>query len=98
MPVASKLTDVRLVNNSLKTMLSEARREYWMMVCMVLVNIPLLYCLNKDWYDALMNTVFGKVVLERSVVLTSDQRIAPFLKDTVLDLILQIASVVALRR
>ena len=44
-------------------MLSEARREYFMMVCMVLANIPLLYCLNKDWYDALMNTVFGKVVL-----------------------------------
>ena len=63
MPVVSKLTDVRLVNNSLKTMLSEARREYFMMVCMVLANIPLLYCLNKDWYDALMNTVFGKVVL-----------------------------------
>ena len=63
MPVVSKLTDVRLVNNSLKTMLSEARREYFMMVCMVLANIPLLYCLNKDWYDALMNTVFGKIVL-----------------------------------
>ncbi len=63
MPVVSKLTDVRLVNNSLKTMLSETRREYWMMVCMVLANIPLLYCLNKDWYDALMNTMFGKVVL-----------------------------------
>ncbi len=63
MPVVSKLTDVRLVNNSLKTMLSEARREYWMMVCMVLANIPLLYCLNKDWYDALMNTIFGKIVL-----------------------------------
>ena len=63
MPVVSKLTDVRLVNNQLKTMLSEARREYFMMVCMVLANIPLLYCLNKDWYDALMNTVFGKVVL-----------------------------------
>lgn len=63
MPVVSKLTDVRLVNNSLKTMLSETRREYWMMVCMVLGNIPLLYCLNRDWYDALMNTMFGKVVL-----------------------------------
>ena len=63
MPVVSKLTDVRLVNNQLKTMLSEARREYFMMVCMVLANIPLLYCLNKDWYDALMNTVFGKIVL-----------------------------------
>ena len=63
MPVVSKLTDVRIVNNSLKTMLSEARREYYMMVCMVLANIPLLYCLNRDWYDALMNTVFGKIVL-----------------------------------
>lgn len=63
MSVVSKLTDVRLVNNSLKTMLSETRREYWMMVCMVLGNIPLLYCLNRDWYDALMNTMFGKVVL-----------------------------------
>lgn len=29
MPVVSRLTDVRLVNNQLKTMLSEARREYF---------------------------------------------------------------------
>ena len=68
MPVVSKLTDVRLVNNSLKTMLSETRREYWMMVCMVVANIPLLYCINRDWYDALMNTTFGKVVLAISGV------------------------------
>lgn len=68
MPVVSKLTDVRLVNNSLKTMLAETRREYWMMVLMVVGNIPLLYCLNRDWYDALMNTVFGKIVLAISGV------------------------------
>ena len=63
MPVVSKLTDVRLVNNSLKTMLAETRREYWMMVAMVLANIPLLYCINKDWYDALMYTTVGKAVI-----------------------------------
>ena len=63
MPVVSKLTDVRLVNNSLKTMLAETRREYYIMVAMVLGNIPHLYCLNKDWYDALMFTTFGKIVL-----------------------------------
>ena len=63
LPIVAKLTDVRLVNNSLKTKMSEARREYSMMVCMVLANIPLLYCLNKDWYDALMHTPFGKIVL-----------------------------------
>ncbi|MBQ6614321.1 MAG: hypothetical protein IIX18_03275, partial [Clostridia bacterium] len=63
MPVVSKLTDVRLVNNALKTMLAEARRDYWIMVMMVLGNVPLLYSLNKDWYNALMHTVFGKIVL-----------------------------------
>ena len=63
MPVVSKLTDVRLVNNSLKTMLAETRREYWMMVAMVLANIPLLYCINKDWYDVLMYTTIGKAVI-----------------------------------
>ena len=68
MPVVSKLTDVRLVNNSLKTMLAETRREYWMMVFMVVGNIPLLYCLNRDWYDALMHTVFGKIILAISGV------------------------------
>ena len=68
MPVVSKLTDVRLVNNSLKTMLAETRREYWMMVLRVGGNVPLLYCLNRDLYDALMNTVFGKIVLAISGV------------------------------
>lgn len=63
MPIAKKLTEERLVNNSLKTMLAEARREYWMMVALVLANIPLLYCINRSWYDALMNTTFGKIVL-----------------------------------
>lgn len=63
MPVASKLTDIRLVNNSLKTMLENSRREYFTMVIMVLANIPILYILNKEWYNALMHTTFGKIVL-----------------------------------
>ena len=48
-PVVSKLTDVRIVNSELKTMLSPARNEYWFMVALVVGNIPLLYLLNKDW-------------------------------------------------
>ena len=63
MQVVSKLTDIRLVNSSLKTMISENRREYYVMVCMVLGNIPLLRLINKDWYDALMYSTVGKLVL-----------------------------------
>lgn len=63
MPIVSKLTDVRIVNNEIKGMLVAARTEYFMMAAMVVGNIPLLYFLNQDWYAALMDTTPGKIVL-----------------------------------
>lgn len=63
MTTVSKLTDVRLANSQVKGMLTAARTEYCMMAAMVVGNIPLLYLLNKDWYNALMNTLPGKVTL-----------------------------------
>lgn len=63
MPVVAKLTDVRIVNNDLKTMLGEVRREYYMIAGMLVANIPILYVINKDWYAALMYTTLGKIVL-----------------------------------
>ena len=63
LPVVSKLTDVRIVNNELKTMLYEPRKEYCSMVAMVVGNIPLLYMLNKDWFYTLMTTIPGKIVV-----------------------------------
>lgn len=63
MPVVAKLTDVRLANNEIKGLLFAARTEYFMMAGMVVANIPLLYVLNKDWYNALMYTMLGKIVM-----------------------------------
>lgn len=63
MPIVTKLTDVRIINNEIKGMLSSARIEYYMMTGMVVGNIPLLYFLNKDWFNALMFTTLGKLVL-----------------------------------
>ena len=63
MPVVAKLTDVRLANNEIKGLLFAARSEYFMMAGMVVANIPLLYVLNKDWYNALMYTMLGKIVM-----------------------------------
>ena len=63
LPVVSKLTDVRIVNNELKGMLAAARNEYWVMVALVVGNIPLLYVLNKDWFHTLIYETSGKVVL-----------------------------------
>lgn len=63
MPVVSKLTDVRLANSEIKGTLTSSRTEYWMMVMLVVANIPLLYMLNQDWYAALMYTIWGKITL-----------------------------------
>lgn len=63
LPIVAKLTDVRIVNNELKTVLGEVRKEYWMMVCLVIGNIPILYMLNYSWFEALMFTLPGKIVL-----------------------------------
>lgn len=60
--VVAKLSDVRLVNSELKTMLSSVRNEYWVMVALVVGNVPLLYFLNKDWYHTLLFTLGGKFV------------------------------------
>lgn len=62
-PVVAKLTDVRIVNNELKTMLTSVRNEYWMMVVLVAGNIPLLYFLNRDWFNTLLFQTPGKIVL-----------------------------------
>lgn len=63
LPIVAKLTDVRIVNSELKTMLSSVRNEYWMMVALVAGNIPLLYFLNRNWFETLMFTTSGKIVL-----------------------------------
>ena len=63
MAVVNKLSDIRIVNNELKTMLYEPKREFWTMVALIVGNIPLLYVLNKDWYNTLMHTTPGKIVL-----------------------------------
>lgn len=61
--IVAKLTDVRIVNSELQTLIQEPRKEYWAMVALTIANIPLLFFLNKDWFLALVATIPGKIVL-----------------------------------
>lgn len=62
-PIVSKLSDMRNVNAELEYMLAEPRKEFLIMVIFVVGNIPLMYLLNKDWYNVLMHTLLGQVIL-----------------------------------
>ena len=55
-PIVSKLSDMRVVNGELENMVFEPRKEFIVMVILVIGNIPLLYFLNQDWYHTLMHT------------------------------------------
>jgi len=54
---------VRTVNTELELMLAEPRKEFIIMAMLVVATIPILYFLNKDWYEVLMHTGIGKIVL-----------------------------------
>ena len=62
-PIVSKLSDMRVVNGELETMVFEPRKEFITMVVLVIGNIPLLYFLNQDWYHTLMHTPLGQIIL-----------------------------------
>ena len=62
-PIVTKLSDVRIVNSELELMLAEPRKEFVIMAMLLVSNIPLLYFLNKDWFNILMFSIPGKIVL-----------------------------------
>lgn len=62
-PIVTKLSDVRIVNSELELMLAEPRKEFVIMSMLLVSNIPLLYFLNKEWFNILMFSIPGKIVL-----------------------------------
>lgn len=67
-PIVNKLSDMRVVNADLEYMVTGPRREFITMALLVIGNIPLLYMLNKAWYNSLMNTIPGQIILATSAV------------------------------
>lgn len=62
-PIVSKLSDMRIVNGELENLVFGPRKEFITMAALVVLNIPLLRFINKDWYAALMHTIPGQIVL-----------------------------------
>lgn len=62
-PIVAKLSDMRIVNGELENMVFEPRKEFIIMQVLVVGNVPLMYFLNRDWFDTLMHTPMGQVIL-----------------------------------
>lgn len=68
-PIVAKLSDMRIVNAELEYLVFEPRKEFITMVVLVMGNIPLLYFLNQSWYDTLMHTIVGQIMLSITAVI-----------------------------
>lgn len=62
-PIVVKLSDMRVVNGELENLVFEPRKEFVIMQVLLVCNIPLMYFLNKDWYNTLMHTPLGQIIL-----------------------------------
>ncbi len=62
-PIVTKLSDMRVVNGELENLVFEPRKEFVIMQILLVGNIPLMYFLNADWYNTLMHTPLGQVII-----------------------------------
>ena len=62
-PIVSKLSDMRVVNAELENLVFGPRKEFITMAILVLINIPLVRFINKDWYHTLVATIPGQAVI-----------------------------------
>jgi hypothetical protein len=62
-PIVSKLSDMRIVNAELEYLVLEPRKEFIIMAIMIIGNIPVMYLLNRSWFNTLMYSAIGQLVL-----------------------------------
>jgi len=62
-PIVAKLSDMRVVGAELDVLLFEPVKEYITMILLLFGSVPLMYFLNPSWYETLMHTEFGKIIL-----------------------------------
>ena len=63
LPIVSKLSDMRVVASELEYLLYEPMKEFITMAVLLVGNIPLLYFLNRGWFNTLMFHPVGKFIL-----------------------------------
>ena len=62
-PIVAKLSDMRVVNGELENLITGPRKEFIIMQILVVGNIPLMYFLNRGWFETLMYTPLGQLIL-----------------------------------
>ena len=66
----SKLSDLRTLSAEINNELYRPLKEFFGMLIIVYINFPILYFANKDWFNTLVFSTPGKIVVSIVVVIT----------------------------
>lgn len=62
-PIVKKCSNIRIVSVRLDSLLYAPVKEYITMVTLLVLNVPLMFFLNKSWFHILLFETPGKIVL-----------------------------------
>lgn len=63
LPIVKKLSNIRTVSVRLDAMLYAPVKEYITMVVLLVANVPLMYLINRTWFEILIYETVGKLIL-----------------------------------
>ncbi len=68
-PITSKLSDMRIVSAKLDNLVYEPVREFFSLVAILLLSLPIIKAIGQSMYDLLMNTLVGKFTIGFATIL-----------------------------
>lgn len=69
MSIVNKLSDVKIVQSDLDTLLSNQVKEYKALLMIALCGLPGIYIINKEWFGYFFTRLPGKIALVAAAVL-----------------------------
>lgn len=67
-PIINKFSDIKAVQAELDTIMMAPFKEFITLTAALLLTIPMLYILGREWFDILVGTEIGKIILSLTSV------------------------------
>lgn len=69
-PIVTKISEMKNVSMDLESKMYDPLKEFFTMAIILFANVPMLFLLNKNWFNILVGTLLGKLVLAISIGVT----------------------------
>ncbi|MCL2146374.1 MAG: hypothetical protein FWH52_01080 [Synergistaceae bacterium] len=67
--IASKLGTVKRIQTELDRIMTDIYKEFMIVVAMVVINVPAMAIINREWFDILIGTPAGKITVALSALM-----------------------------